>query len=277
MKPDDKRIWELVNRKKDRDRKRRKRSEDFQTVDSVIDLKAANQLKRFQNKGLIGSISGTIASGKESGVFLAELGPEGKKYCRELLIETPIVIKIFRTSTLNFKRIINYISGDIRFNKRSRKTRHIINLWAEKEYKNLHRSSLAEINVPKPILVKDNILLMQLLGKNGIPYPLLQNTPQAYTETTLEQILEQTKLLILKAGLVHADLSPFNILIDNQTPYFIDMSQSVLISHPKAFDFLKRDLNNVITSFSMKGLEVPDIDDFYNDIIQDLPDKNLND
>jgi len=276
MKPNDKKIWELVDRKKDRGRKRKKRVEDFQTVDAVIDLNAAKLLDQLQNKGFLGPITGTIASGKESGVFLAELGPVGEEHCKELLIKAPIVIKIFRTSTLNFKRIINYISGDVRFRKRSRKTRHIINLWVEKEYRNLHRSSQAKINVPKPILVKNNILLMELLGKNGIPYPLLKNTPESFNKSTLVQILEQTKLLFQKAGLVHADLSPYNVLIGNQTPYFIDMSQSILVSHPKAFEFLKRDLRNIINSFSMKGLDVPNIDDLFNEIIQDFPDKNLN-
>jgi RIO kinase 1 len=267
---------ELVDRKKDRGRKRKKRVEDFQTVDAVIDLNAAKLLDQLQNKGFLGPITGTIASGKESGVFLAELGPVGEELCKELLIKAPIVIKIFRTSTLNFKRIINYISGDVRFRKRRRKTRHIINLWVEKEYRNLHRSSQAKINVPKPILVKNNILLMELLGKNGIPYPLLKNTPESFNKSTLVQILEQTKLLFKKAGLVHADLSPYNVLIGNQTPYFIDMSQSILVSHPKAFEFLKRDLRNIINSFSMKGLDVPNIDDLFNEIIQDFPDKNLN-
>jgi serine/threonine-protein kinase RIO1 len=54
------------------------------------------------------------------------------------------------------------------------------------------------------------------------------------------------------------------------------MSQSILVSHPKAFEFLKRDLRNIINSFSMKGLDVPNIDDLFNEIIQDFPDKNLN-
>ncbi|MFX0185752.1 MAG: serine protein kinase RIO [Candidatus Hodarchaeota archaeon] len=276
MKPDDKKIWELVDRKKDRGRKRKKRVEDFQTVDAVIDLNAAKLLDQMQNNGFLGPITGTIASGKESGVFLAELGPVGEEHCKELLIKAPIVIKIFRTSTLNFKRIINYISGDVRFRKRSRKTRHIINLWVEKEYRNLYRSSQAKINVPKPILVKNNILLMELLGKNGIPYPLLKNTPKSFNKSTLAKILEQIELLFQKAGLVHADLSPYNVLIGNQTPYFIDMSQSILVSHPKALEFLKRDLRNIINSFSMKGLDVPNIDDLYNEITLNFSDKNLN-
>ena len=275
MKPDDKKIWEIIGRNEDRWRKRKKRSEDFKTVDAVIDLNTAKQLKRLQISGFIGAITGTIASGKESGVFLAELGPDGEEHCKEHLIKSPIVIKIFRTSTLNFKKITRYIYGDRRFRKHSKKIRHIIKLWAAKEFSNLQRSSLAKISVPKPILVKNNILLMELLGKDGKPYPILKYTPKAYTKSTLTQILDQTKLLFQRAGLVHADLSPFNILMGNQTPFFIDMSQSVLISHPRALDFLRRDLKNILSSFLVKGFVVPDENELFDEITKDVPDKNL--
>ncbi|UCG90632.1 MAG: serine protein kinase RIO [Candidatus Heimdallarchaeota archaeon] len=274
MKPDDKKIWN-IGLNEDRWRKRKKRSEDFQTVDAVIDLNTAKHLKRLQNKGFIDSITGTIASGKESGVFLAELGPKGREYCKAYSIKSPIVVKIFRTSTLNFKQIVRYIYGDRRFQKYSKNIRHIINLWVEKEYSNLQRSSLAQINVPKPILAKNNILLMELLGKDGKPYPLLKFTPKAFVKATLTQILNQTKLLFQRAGLVHADLSPFNIIMVNQTPYFIDMSQSVLISHPRALEFLKRDLRNVLSSFKLKGLSVPNEKELFDEITIDFPDKDL--
>lgn len=275
MRPNDKKIWEIVGRNEDRWRKRKKRSEDFKTIDAVIDQNTVKALKRLQTKGFISSITGTIASGKEAGVFLAELGSEGIEYCKAYSITSPIVVKIFRTSTLNFKRIVRYIRGDVRFRKYSKKRRQIINLWAEKEYSNLQRSSLAEIYVPKPILIKNNILLMELLGKNGKPYPLLKYTPEACTQEILAQILNQTKLLFQRAGLVHADLSPYNILIGEKVPYFIDMSQSVVVSHPKAFKFLLRDLKNILSFFSEKGFEVPDEKELLDDITKDFPDKNL--
>ncbi|MFX1515013.1 MAG: serine protein kinase RIO [Promethearchaeota archaeon] len=275
MKPDDKRIWDIVGQNEDRWRKKKKRSEDYKTVDAVIDQNTAKELRRLQTKGFLSSITGTIASGKEAGVFLAELGSEGIEYCKAFSITSPIVVKIFRTSTLNFKRIISYIHGDMRFRKYSRKTRQIINLWAEKEYSNLQRSSEAEIHVPKPILIKNNILFMELLGKDGEPYPLLRYTPEAVTPQFLTQILNQIKLLFQQAGLVHADLSPYNILIGDEIAYFIDMSQSVLVTHPKAFEFLYRDLRNVLSFFSGKGFDVPDEKILFDEVTKDYPDKNL--
>jgi RIO kinase 1 len=275
MKPDDKKIWEIESRDEDRWRKKKKRSEDFKTIDAVIDQNTAKELKKLQTKGFLGSITGTIASGKEAGVFLAELGSEGREYCKSISITSPIVVKIFRTSTLNFKRIVNYIHGDMRFKKYSKKTRQIINLWAEKEYSNLQRSSQAGVKVPKPILIKKNILLMELLGKDGSPYPLLKLKPDAVTEKIMTEILNQTSLLFQQAGLVHADLSPYNILIGDETPYLIDMSQSVVVSHPKALNFLLRDLKNVLSFFSGKGFDVPDEKTLFDEITKDFPDRNF--
>ena len=107
------------------------------------------------------------------------------------------------------------------------------------------------------------------------PFPLLKNSPQAYTEETLAQIIEQTKMLFNKAGLVHADLSPFNILVGDQISYFIDMSQSVLVSHPRALKFLERDIDNVISFFLMKGIDVADSKEIFETITKDFPDKDL--
>lgn len=266
MRPDDKRIWESHDQKADTWRKRRKRSEDTQTSDAVLDPSTSKEIERLQAKGFLGSMTGTIASGKEAGVFLAELGVEGKKHCKSLSIESPIVVKIYRTRTLNFKRITDYIAGDIRFQRHSKKSWKIIKLWAEKEFRNLQRGHKAGVSVPRPILVKRNILLMELIGKEGTPSPVLKRIPDAFTPLTLAQILSQIKRLFSEAGLVHADLSPFNILMRNRTPYFIDMGQSVLLSHPKAELFLKRDLENILTPFFQKGVDGPSV----NTVLEEL-------
>ena len=74
-------------------------------------------------------------------------------------------------------------------------------------------------------------------------------------------IIDQVTILFQKGGLIHADLSPYNILIKDDTPFLIDMSQSVLISHPRADEFLKRDLHNILTFFSLKGVDTPELDE----------------
>ena len=62
-----------------------------------------------------------------------------------------------------------------------------------------------------------------------------------------------------EAGLVHADLSEYNILNFNESPVFIDMSQSTSITDYLADDYLKRDINIISNFFIKNGLEV-DVD-----------------
>jgi RIO kinase 1 len=273
MKPDDKRFWEKLDDSDDRWRKKKRRKEDFQTINAVIDQNASKILSGLQSKGILKEITGTIASGKESGVFLATLGPKGDILCQDMSITSPIVVKIFRTSTLNFKKILTYISGDIRFKKYSKKTRSFIKLWVEKEFRNLNRSTSVGVNAPKPILVKNNVLLMELIGKNGIPSPLLKSVPQKASISTLETLLQQVSILYQKAGLVHGDLSPYNIIMKDATPYVIDMSQSVLVSHPNAQEFLKRDLSNILTFFNKLNFPVPDLESVYEVIVSENSEK----
>ena len=59
-----------------------------------------------------------------------------------------------------------------------------------------------------------------------------------------------------KAGLVHADLSPFNILNHNQEPVFIDFSQATPLTSSRAKEFLKRDIKNICTFFRKLKLKV---------------------
>ena len=275
MKPDDKRFWEKLDDSNDRWRKKKRRKEDFQTINAVIDQNASKILSDLQSKGILNEITGTIASGKEAGVFLATLGSKGEILYQNMSITSPIVVKIFRTSTLNFKKIQIYISGDIRFRKYSKKTRSFIKLWVEKEFRNLSRCVSVGMNAPKPILVKNNVLLMELIGINGIPSPLLKSVPQKASISTLETLIQQITLMYRKAGLVHADLSPYNIIMKDITPYMIDMSQSVLISHPKAEEFLKRDISNVFTYFNKLNIPTPDLESVYRKIVSESSEEEI--
>jgi RIO kinase 1 len=65
------------------------------------------------------------------------------------------------------------------------------------------------------------------------------------------------ELLYTKANLVHGDLSEYNILIDPDTlePIFIDMGQSVTLEHPRAQEFLRRDIENIVRYFKKYGID----------------------
>jgi RIO kinase 1 len=121
----------------------------------------------------------------------------------------------------------DYILGDPRFAGIKHTRKDIILAWTKKEYKNLKRGEEAGVRVPKPYITRRNILLMEFIGKDGIPMPQLKDvkpTPQEASHI-FDRILQYMNLLYSRAKLVHADLSEYNILVDMDTmePVIIDM------------------------------------------------------
>jgi RIO kinase 1 len=68
-----------------------------------------------------------------------------------------------------------------------------------------------------------------------------------------------------KGGLVHSDLSAFNILYYRKKPYIIDLGQGVLLEHPRSLEFLKRDINNIVRYFKKYNIQ-NDPNKIYNKI-----------
>ena len=89
---------------------------------------------------------------------------------------------------------------------------------------------------------------MEFLGKNYVPYPRLKDADVKKDRKLFNEIIRNIKKLY-KAGLVHGDLSEYNVLIGDKV-YIIDMSQSVLLNHPNAQTFLERDVKNICKFFS---------------------------
>ncbi|MFX0114599.1 MAG: serine protein kinase RIO [Candidatus Hodarchaeota archaeon] len=239
-------------RKTDRDyeqrvekwKKREKRSEDLATVEGVLDLSTRQVLYRLLNSGIIEEFGGALSTGKESTVFHAFAGPK--------LDAEELAIKVYRTKTLDFRRIQQYIHGDPRFSAKRRKSHKLMEIWAEKEFKNLSRFQKAGVSVPRPFVAKKNVIVMELIGKDGIAAPLLKDAElEAPTdhESILRNIIEDITKAYKHAKLVHSDLSEYNILYWEERPWFIDVGQAVLTSHPMALNFLFRDLQNVIYLF----------------------------
>jgi RIO kinase 1 len=72
-----------------------------------------------------------------------------------------------------------------------------------------------------------------------------------------ERIIRNVKLLY-RAGLVHADLSEYNVLLLDSKPYLIDFSQSTVLAHPNAAHWLRRDIRNICRYFSKLGIRAPE-------------------
>ena len=87
-------------------------------------------------------------------------------------------VKIFKTSILIFKDRERYVSGEFRFRKGHCKgnPRKKVKLWAEKEVRNLKRICLSgEIRAPWPYFLKNNVIVMEFIGRNGVAAPRLKD------------------------------------------------------------------------------------------------------
>ncbi len=253
MPGDTEKIIRLLDIKLDRLKTKKKSVEDLETQEGVLDKFTLETLYYLAKKKLLTEIYGVISAGKESNIYWAKNN------------DVDYAVKIYRTSTANFKAIQNYIKGDPRFKKIRRGIRPLIYTWALKEFKNLQRALSAGVRVPKPIAVKNNVLIMEFIGSNGKPAPLLRNAVLESPEKTYKIICDFIKKLYKKTELIHADLSEFNIMYPGE-PVIIDMSQSVLTSHPLALDYLKRDIIVVSKFFRDLGVSVIDENDILNDI-----------
>ncbi len=211
----------------------------------VFDEKTMINLGKFFNKGVIEKLEFITARGKEADLYLAHTGAS------ELVKgEQFVILKFFRIETSSFFKMDDYIIGDPRFQKIKITSKYeIIKVWCKKEFGNLEIAARAKVNAPRPIMSNGSILAMTLIGTDSIPSPQLRNVDLAEPEKVMDAILADMKKLYTNK-LVHADLSEYNILIKDQTPYMIDFGQAVVLGHPSAMDFLHRDVSNVLDYFA---------------------------
>ncbi|MCC7573806.1 MAG: serine protein kinase RIO [Candidatus Methanofastidiosum sp.] len=229
-------------------------SDIFKVRDEVFDQSTRLTLFKLMNNGYIESLNGEIATGKEANVFYGK-DENGKE----------IAVKIYRIATSNFNKMYSYLIGDPRFYYTKKDKRSTVFAWAKREFRNLKIASEV-INVPKPIITKNNVLIMEFLGKNMNAYPTLKDKKSKDPEKDFNLIVESMSKLY-KAGLIHADLSEYNILIGKKI-YFIDLAQGTIINNIMAQDFLKRDIENITRYFS-NYYKVPEVNETLKRILNE--------
>ncbi len=229
----------------DEDKKKRKDSDELKVVEGVIDPPTLKILYNLLNRGIIDSIHGVISAGKEANVY------RGQK-----IDDTFVAIKIYRMTTAQKEYMQNYIVGDPRFKRVGTGARSLIPQWAKKEYKNLQRFHEAGVRVPEPIAVKRNVLVMEFIGddEEGLQAPLLKDIEVPEPEEVFNEVMDLILCGYRDAELVHADLSEFNIMWYDG-PVLIDVSQAVLTAHPRASEFLFRDIQNIARYFTRLGVQ----------------------
>lgn len=238
---------------------RKKSGERFITAEGVFDNQTLRVLFELGSKGYFEEMKSPVSIGKESNIFTAEV-KDGSE----------IIAKIYRVNNADFAKMYSYIRGDPRFSGLNRQKRKVIYAWAQREYRNLLVCRDIGINAPKPIAVKDNVLIMEFIGKNNISAPKLKDKTPLDIKKFASIIFKQVSLMY-KNDLVHGDLSEFNILNENERPVLIDFSHGVRLNYPGALDLLKRDVINCCNYFNRKGLKL-DADKIFEKIVKSRKD-----
>ena len=233
-----------------------KKREKFKTYKEVFDTFTMKTLFKLSNDGFIDIIIGPVSTGKEANVFHGK-NPEGED----------IAIKIYRTETSSFENMLKYIHGDRRFEEVKHKKKDIVFVWCKKEFKNLEKAYNLSINVPRPIISRDNVLIMEFIGEKGIPAPIAKKKRPKEPKKWLTKVLKMVEDLYQKESLIHGDLSEYNILNHKEEPFLIDMGQGVLKDHPSADELLKTDIKNILKWFQKMGVETPEPQKVYKDIL----------
>ena len=220
-----------------------KKREDFKTMHNVFDDFTNRNLFKLISQGHFRGLESPISIGKESNVFSA-LTEDDRR----------VMVKIYRLETCDFNRMYDYIKSDARFASIKKSKRHIIFTWVQREYRNLLKAREAGVSVPTPMTFLYNILVLEFIGNEDYLAPMLKDKKPKNPKEFFNKIIENMKKLY-KAGLVHADLSGFNILNYNEIPVFIDFSQTTSLEDSRAQEYLERDIRNICVFFRKLGLD----------------------
>lgn len=234
-------------------RKRPKREDkvdkpEHRLESDVFDRQSLFAISKLRQQGHFETVDYPVAKGKEANVFCATT-KEGTK----------VAIKMYRIETSNFIRMHEYIDGDPRFSGTSRKRFETILAWTRKEYSNLKSFHAAGVAVPRPIAFLRNIVVMEFFGEANIAFSTLEQMGSEQPEKDFQFMLEQVKK-IYQAGFVHGDISEYNILVTDDGLKLLDCAQAVLLAHPRADDFLRRDVENLVRFFKKQGAKGLDLE-----------------
>jgi RIO kinase 1 len=220
-------------------------AEFFRTYKNVFDNSTIRSLWYLITHHKFEGLESPIKIGKESNVFSA-LTKENKR----------LAVKIYRISVCDFFKMAKYLSMDRRF-RFTNNRKQIVLIWAQREFKNLMRAYENKVSVPQPIAIKDNVLVMKFIGAEHPGFPqaakMLKDSPG--DEKMMKLVIAEMKKLY-RAGLVHGDLSEFNILNFNGKPVLIDLSHSVTLLSPSSNELLERDVEKICNFFCKKGFKL---------------------
>jgi RIO kinase 1 len=220
-------------------------------------MKIPSRLQPLVDDGLVDEVIRPLMSGKEADVFIVRCG--SKVRCA----------KIYKDALKrSFKKAAQYTEG--RKVRNSRRARAIEkgskfgrkqqeDTWQNAEVDALYRLARAGVRVPEPYGCFDGVLLMELItDENGDVAPRLNEVSMSAEQAREDHALMMHYVMcMLCAGLVHGDLSEFNVLVDENGPVIIDLPQAVdAAANNNARSMLERDVKNMSDYY---GLFAPEL------------------
>jgi RIO kinase 1 len=220
-------------------------------------VKIPKRLQPLVDDGLVDEVIRPLMSGKEADVYVVRCGSDIR------------CAKIYKdASKRSFKKAAQYTEGrKVRNSRRARAMekgskfgrRQQEETWQNAEVDALYRLHRAGVRVPQPFGCFDGVLLMELItDEEGGAAPRLNDVSMSADQAREDHALVmQYVIRMLCAGLVHGDLSEFNVLVDEEGPVIIDLPQAVdASSNNNARAMLVRDVKNMTEYY---GLFAPEL------------------
>jgi len=206
-------------------------------------------LKAFVTRGSINAIGDVIGAGKESQVYAATGGITNRE----------VAIKFHREGKTSFKKV--KVKREHAAEKKHISWLYASRLAAKKEYDAL-KLLYPVVSVPEPVDHNRHAIVMSVLKGQALAHTKVDD-PEWYLEEVIKQVRNTAAL-----GIIHGDLSEFNIFVNPDGCEIIDWPQYVTCSHPNAKELLYRDIDNVLTFFMKKYRAKRDIREVITNIME---------
>ncbi|EGT3627729.1 serine protein kinase RIO [Morganella morganii] len=220
-------------------------------------MKTPKRIQPLVDEGLVDEVISQLMSGKEATVYVVRSGDDIR--CAKVYKEA---------DKRSFKQAVLYQEGrKVRNSRRARAMEKGSKFgrdqqeeaWQNAEVEALYRLANAGVRVPTPYGCFDGVLLMELVtDADGHVAPRLNDVSMSAEKALKDHALVMTYVKrMLCAGLVHGDLSEFNVLVDSEGPVIIDLPQAVdAAANNHAKWMLARDVNNMTQYY---GLYAPEL------------------